>query len=45
MSLSQKTQDELRAFIVDSNLEGSLLSQLNDKATKREIMVWLGMVD
>lgn len=37
MKLSEKAIKELRSFIVDSNLETSLLVQLNDKTTSSEL--------
>ena len=35
--LSSKAMDEIYSFIVDSNYEHSLLSQLNDKSTEKEL--------
>ena len=39
--LSSKVMDEIYSFIVDSNYEHSLLSQLNDKSTEKELKKWL----
>jgi len=39
--LSSKAMDEIYSFIVDSNYEHSLLSQLNDKSTEKELKKWL----
>ena len=44
IELTQAEIDELRSFIVDSNLEWSLLNQLdNPEKTKKNLKRWLGV--
>jgi hypothetical protein len=43
MILKAKDIDEIRQFIVDSNLEFSLINQLNNPTESKErIIEWLG---
>lgn len=39
--LDKEMEDELYSFIVDSNLEHSLISQLNDKKQADKFRKWL----
>ena len=41
MKLTKKAINELYSFVVGSNLEHSLLNQLDDRTTKPELKRWL----
>jgi hypothetical protein len=41
MAITKEMENELYSFIVDSNLEWSLIDQCENKTTKKQLKKWL----